>query len=376
MSITRGWDDGTYRAEWPHDGWTERVSTLFPRRGESLAAFVERGIAAAREGGHSVVKWDVFAPASLYAPAMEIMEKALGRLDWPVSWMDGRGCSSGEAEGIAGMVIHSVSGVEVETIRCAGAPLARVYDAEDVRWCMAGGILPADAGAAPERQAASVFERMEAVLRDAGMDMKDLLRTWFYNDSICRWYAGFNEVRTRFYRETRGGDGVFPASTGIGAVNPFGAALQAQAVAARGGEERGRFLVEGVPSPLQCAPFSYGSAFSRALEVTYGSVRLLYVSGTAAVGPDGRTRHEGDVESQMRLTAEVVEAILLSRGMGFEHVSRAVAYVKREEDASKIDAFLDRAGGGEIPLVVTRSEICRENLLFEVELDAVVERKE
>ena len=40
--------------------------------------------------------------------------------------------------------------------------------------------------------------------------------------------------------------------------------------------------------------YSKPSAFSRGMEVNIGSARLVFVSGTASVGPNGESLHVGD----------------------------------------------------------------------------------
>jgi enamine deaminase RidA (YjgF/YER057c/UK114 family) len=99
--------------------------------------------------------------------------------------------------------------------------------------------------------------------------------------------------------------------------------------------------------------------------------RRLLVSGTASIDPQGRTAHAGDVEAQTDLTMRVIHAILESRGMGWSDVCRAVAYVKHAKDAPVLGRYCAAHGIPPLPLVVTKAEICREDLLFEVEVDAL-----
>jgi len=126
-----------------------------------------------------------------------------------------------------------------------------------------------------------------------------------------------------------------------------------------------------VPSPLQCPALRYGSSFSRAVEVAAPDHRRLYLSGTASIDPGGKTAHVGDIEKQIELTMRVVGAILASRGMGWDNVSRAVAYVERATHASAFQAYRLGAGLAQLPVVIVENPLCRGDLLFEIELDAL-----
>jgi enamine deaminase RidA (YjgF/YER057c/UK114 family) len=201
------------------------------------------------------------------------------------------------------------------------------------------------------------------------MDFSHVVRTWLYLDRILEWYDDFNAVRTRFYKERGVFERLVPASTGIGAPNAAGTAVVAELLAIQPKDPRVRIL--SVPSPLQCPAPKYGSSFSRAVEVAMPDHRRLLVSGTAGIDPQGRTAHPGDVEAQADLTMRVIHAILESRGMGWSDVCRAVAYVKHTKDAPVLGRYCAAHGIAPLPLVVTKAEICREDLLFEVEVDAL-----
>jgi hypothetical protein len=54
-------------------------------------------------------------------------------------------------------------------------------------------------------------------------------------------------------------------------------------------------------------------------------------------------------------------------------VTRATAYFRRAEDISSYHAWAAERGLDHLPVICTRGEICRNNLLFELELDAIQE---
>jgi len=64
------------------------------------------------------------------------------------------------------------------------------------------------------------------------------------------------------------------------------------------------------PVPEQCPASSYGSAFSRAVEIGSTGFRRLLVSGTASIGRDGKTEHIGDARAQIERSMQVVKPFL------------------------------------------------------------------
>jgi enamine deaminase RidA (YjgF/YER057c/UK114 family) len=99
-------------------------------------------------------------------------------------------------------------------------------------------------------------------------------------------------------------------------------------------------------------------------------VRRLLVSGTASIEPGGKTVWQGDIAKQIDLTMEVVEAILRSRGMGFADITRANAYCKRPEYLPYFRAWQQAHGAVAMPALPIHCDICRDDLLFEIEVDA------
>jgi hypothetical protein len=71
---------------------------------------------------------------------------------------------------------------------------------------------------------------------------------------------------------------------------------------------------------------------------------------------------------------EVANAILISRGFNFSDVTRATAYFKNIQDAPAFDAWRQEQKVEPFPFIVAQSTICRDELLFEIELDALVVR--
>ena len=197
-----------------------------------------------------------------------------------------------------------------------------------------------------------------------------MVRTWFYLDDLLAWYDTFNETRTGFFKSRDVLSHLIPASTGIGAANPAGKALTAAALAIKPRNES--FLIREVSSPLQCSATAYRSSFSRAVELECRGQRTLLISGTASIAPDGRTVHSEDVAKQIDVTLDVVEAILKSRGMKWANATRAIGYFRDLSNLPIFDDCCRKRGMAQVPLTRVPGTICRPDLLFEMELDAVV----
>jgi len=313
-----------------------------------------------------IVVQDVFGRCELHRDGMEALERACGEVQWPVTWIEGYGPSG---KPLTGTQVYAISGVEVEPVELEGKIVGGMFEDDDVRYCMLSDMRPADTTRSRAEQTRAVFEMIEDALEYAGMDFCNVARTWLYIDEILDWYDEFNKVRTRFFEERGVFDGIVPASTGIGVANPAGAALVAEAVAVKA--KNGTVGVHAVPSPLQCPAIDYRSSFSRAVEIVLPDHRRLYISGTASIDPDGKTIHVGDVEKQIVRTMEVVAAILESRGMVWDDTSRAIAYFRDMNDAPLLDKYCTDHSLAHMPIAVAHGDICRDDLLFEIEVDSI-----
>jgi len=286
---------------------------------------------------------------------------------FPVTWVEGRSCTN---QPIAGMQVHAVIGAKVLTEKTVDGSVSRTWDDAVATHCVLSGLGPKLFSISRPRQATQTLEYLQAGLAGVGMTTKDVARTWFFLDDLLSWYGDFNHARNDFFARCELRAGSVPASTGVSGRNPTGSALTATAWAIRS-HDRAVKPVQIVSSPLQGPAPSYGSAFSRAVEIHSAGFRQLLVSGTASIAPDGRTEHVGDVRGQIDLSMQVVEAILASRGMSFADVSRATAYFKSLADVAVWEDWRARHELRTMPVVCACCDICRDDLLFEIELDAI-----
>jgi enamine deaminase RidA (YjgF/YER057c/UK114 family) len=220
-----------------------------------------------------------------------------------------------------------------------------------------------------EQQAMQVFENIEVALSSACMSMPNVARTWLFLEDILAWYGSLNQVRRDFFEQRRLRDHAVPASTGVGVKNPAGVALVAGAWAAE--PTNGPLFVGEVGSPMQCPAPAYGSCFSRAVEIVTPHCRRMFISGTASIAPNGDSVCAGDLDGQIDLTMQVVRAILVSREMDYADVTRATAYLRNPADAPLFRQWCAKLGLKNWPLVIAQAVVCRDELRFEIELDAM-----
>jgi hypothetical protein len=71
---------------------------------------------------------------------------------------------------------------------------------------------------------------------------------------------------------------------------------------------------------------------------------------------------------------EVVHAILRSREMDWKDTTRAIAYFKDMKHLPLFERYCQEHNMADLPVAIAHGDICREELLFELELDAVIKR--
>ncbi|MCX6996761.1 MAG: RidA family protein [Kiritimatiellaeota bacterium] len=323
--------------------------------------------AAVQAAEAQIVSQFVFGGSEMHASGIPEAERNSPQSGWPVTWIHGDGPSGGTWSGTQA---YAVSHVDVRPVLLGGRVVGSWSEDSDAAYCLLGDIRPTDATRSPAEQAQQVFEQIVMALQTVGMDFAHVVRTWFYLDKLLAWYDDFNTVRTRWFKEHGVFQRLVPASTGIGVGNPHGTALVADVLTIQ--PKNNAVEIFAVPSPLQCPALDYQSSFSRAVEVQFPDHRRLYVSGTASIDPQGRTAHIGDVRGQIDLTMRVVEAILESRQMSWQDAIRGIAYFKNIAEAPLFYAYGRERHLPHLPVAVAHSDICRDDLLFEIELDLAV----
>jgi enamine deaminase RidA (YjgF/YER057c/UK114 family) len=359
-----------------------------------------------REQKLAIVHERIFGSLSVECSVMAERHHALQAYgvasDNPVTYIEG---NPPWGEGFAGAIIHAVapnSADGVWTITDNGMPCGRGWRRNGSTYIMLQNIqgqgrerltppiLPLDKERSEERlschslskptQTRLMLERAESILRENNASYKDVARTWLYLSEILEWYPEFNKARSEKYGEfgIMPGPGdttlLLPASTGIGADTPSGSAASMDLLA----------VVENgdAPSPVkkltnmkQLDAFRYGAAFSRGAVIKEDEVNIIQISGTAAIDQQGRSQFPGDIRSQINCTFDKIDALLKQEGAGLADICAATVFVKRPEYAELFWQMAADRGLEDFPAVCVVADVCREELLFEIDAEAVVIRK-
>ncbi|MEE9369385.1 MAG: hypothetical protein V3V05_11075 [Pontiella sp.] len=347
--------------DFPHDGVKAYFITAQTTEDNMHEVFDEVSAEMAARDATIAFQY-LFGGRQFYPKAVS----AIKQLDWPLTLLHGDACSGST---ITGTQFIALSGAELNPVMDGDRKVGNWYDTEDARYCLLGDIRADDLTLSREEQAQAVFEKMESLLKQADMEFTDIARTWLYLNNLLEWYDEFNAVRTKFFQERGTFDKMVPASTGIGAGSAAGEEMVCALLAVK--PKHDGVKVFAVPSPLQCPAIDYKSSFARAVEIDQPGSRLLTISGTASIEPGGETLHIGDTKKQIELTMEVVHEILKSRNMDWKDTARAIAYFKDDSEASLLEEYCNQHGLPELPIAISHADVCRHDLLFEIELDAV-----
>jgi len=295
----------------------------------------------------------------------------------PVTYIEG---NSPWGKGLAGVIIHAVKADEIWTVMDSGLPCGRGWRLNGVTHLVLQNIQAFDSRTpdhiSQSLQARLMIEHAEWILRGNGFSYKDVVRTWFYLSDILGWYAAFNKVRNEKYGEfgIMPGPGdrelLLPASTGIQGETPSGAACAMDLIAVLNSENYTRKL----SSLSQLDAFRYGSAFARASVVRNGSTALIEVSGTAAIDEHGVSLYPGDIRAQIDCTFDKIDSLLKQEGAGLVDICSATVFVKRPEYAEVFWKIVTDRGIEKFPAVCLVADVCREELLFEIDGEAVVRK--
>ncbi len=263
---------------------------------------------------------------------------------------------------------------------------------DGVTWAYLADVRPETTAQSTCERSLSAFRSAGERLTSAGWRFDEVIRTWIYLGNITGLegqtdrYRELNRARTDFYRNLKFGAGlvprkwnqpVFPASTGIGA---GGDDLAIGCLALRA--DRPQAAVFPLENPLQTSAYDYihqhgieKPKFVRAMAVVTGEWVATFISGTASITAS-ESRHDNSVERQTRQSLDNIEALVASdnfqsHGLDglratLDDLVLARVYVKRQEDYGVARAIC-QARLGELPVIYAVGDICRPELLVEVE---------
>ena len=133
-----------------------------------------------------------------------------------------------------------------------------------------------------------------------------------------------------------------------------------------------------VPESM-CEAYHYEkpSAFSRGAETMIGDKKIVFVSGTASIGSDGKTKHKGDFVEQAKLMFSNVTDVLRNAGVTWDDVIKTTIYLRDIDRDYELfnevrSSFYDSIGVNPYPAsVCVEAKLCRSDLLLEMEATAI-----
>jgi len=263
---------------------------------------------------------------------------------------------------------------------------------DGLTWAYCTLVVPGTSTAGAYESTANTLRRIRSLLHGRGVRFDQVIRTWFYLGGIVapegttQRYKELNRARADFYKdipflgdyqqESRPGP-AFPASTGIGAE---GRDLTARAIALA--TDRDDIIATALENPRQTSAYDYARSyslqspkFSRAMALSYGPDMTIFISGTASI-TSSESRHFGDPVAQTHETLDNIEALISEDNLGrhglpgfgssLEGLGQVRVYIKRIEDYHKILAVCAQRLGG-VPAIYTTTDVCRPELLVEIE---------
>ncbi len=232
----------------------------------------------------------------------------------------------------------------------------------------------------PLQQATESAYREVFALLDA-LACPHLYRFWNYLAAINA--ASFGSERYRQFN--RGRYDAFQAHSRNSADNaPAACALGTSAGPLCVAFLAGRRPPLRIENPRQTSAYRYpqqygprSPTFSRATLAHIGADEVLLLSGTASVVGHA-TLHAGDVGAQTRETLSNIDAVLaaanrVASGAGFALPDLDYrVYVRHADDEPAVRREFERALGAAARAVYLKADVCRDDLLVEIEASAAV----
>jgi chorismate lyase / 3-hydroxybenzoate synthase len=246
------------------------------------------------------------------------------------------------------------------------------HGSEDgLHWSRGGGwrfvAIEVDETASGDIEAACELAYDRLLAHVAASPESHFLRIWNYLDAInngdgdAERYRLFCSARAR--RMAAHDVARYPAATAIGHRGPRGR-MQVYALCAN----RDGVALE---NPRQVSAWEYprqygptAPSFARAMQLPNGG---LAISGTAAVIGHA-SRHVGNVTAQVDEAVANLRALLERAELpSFDALSPLKVYVRNPEDADTVSAALAKYLDPSVPRLLLQGDICRSELLVEID---------
>jgi len=271
---------------------------------------------------------------------------------------------------VSGVQVHAVIAEgDLEIINLHGQLCGRVLRLPGRTFLALSNITPPMLPTATD-QADAMLKKAESAMSLYGTDLFSVPRTWMWLKDILAWYNDFNKVRNDLFIErgliTKQSRQSMPASTGIGLAPAKGTHCSMDLVAVVEPKNSVEYL--RTTGKQHCA-FEYGSAFSRATRAITPAGHTVYISGTASIDTNGATTNIDDPYAQINDTIENVRAVLREMDCTDQDVVQVIAYCKTTE----VEKIFNESFRAKLdwPWVTAICDVCRDDLLFEIEAAAM-----
>lgn len=254
------------------------------------------------------------------------------------------------------------------------------------RFLYAGGFQSDILNKSIAEQSTDVFQQIDKVLKEEKFPVNSIIRQWNYIERITQaegtlqHYQAFNDARSEFYNQAAWDKG-YPAATGIGVTH--GGILVDLDAALLNNED---CYATPLDNRLQVAAHNYSKEvlisdkeekttpkFERAKCMNFGDKGVIYISGTAAIRGEESLK-EAALPEQLYATMENI-AYLIS----LENVTSAGAVCRFQPTVEMLRIYLkDMSAAKEakelmeafrltVPVVYLWADVCRDELLIEIE---------
>ena len=242
------------------------------------------------------------------------------------------------------------------------------------------------------------FSLFDTTLKANGFDYHEVVRQWNYieniihiedgNDKPLQNYQIFNDLRSIYYGKSDFRNG-YPSATGIG-TQCGGCTIEAIAI-----KEKNRNSIKPVTNSFQVDAHSYSSnvlignaieeikrvstpKFERGKYLQLGEKGFLFISGTASIIGE-QTVYAEDVSKQTLTTFKNIDNLVSTYNLDNNYISVTShprllnyrAYLKNESDYPIVKSLCDKHYGTDMGFIV-KADICRDNLLVEIEANYLV----
>ncbi|MGL4852794.1 MAG: Rid family hydrolase [Phocaeicola sp.] len=241
------------------------------------------------------------------------------------------------------------------------------------RYLFAGGFQGIACNRSIRYQSKEAFQLIEELLELEQFPIENIVRQWNYIERITDFdgseqrYQMFNNARSDFYQKALWTKG-YPAATGIG-MDLGGLLVDLDAVVLYDEAHK----IVPIDNKLQVAAHAYSAEvleeadnkkttpkFERAKSIDMHEHRLIYISGTAAIRGEDSLR-DMEIEEQTVVTMENIAQLIDDAPLVLLRV-----YLKEASFYAKAQEVLNR-NYSHIPTLYTVADVCREELLIEIE---------